>query len=53
MTVEHDLTQLGRSLADAVGVIRDWAYGNMGEIEVARDQYDTASHVPIAAMNAR
>jgi DNA-binding HxlR family transcriptional regulator len=40
VTVEYALTPLGRSLGEAVAVIRNWAYGHMSEIEAARDRYD-------------
>jgi DNA-binding HxlR family transcriptional regulator len=42
VTVEYTLTPLGRSLGEAVTVIRNWAYGNMAQIEAARERYDTA-----------
>ena len=37
---EYELSALGRSLADAVAVIRDWAYGNVEDITGARARYD-------------
>lgn len=37
---EYELTTLGRSLADAVAVIREWAYGNVEGITGARARYD-------------
>ncbi len=40
VTVEYRLTQLGQSLTDAVDAIRDWAYGNMPEIDEARETFD-------------
>ncbi len=40
VTVEYRLTPLGQSLTDAVDAIRDWAYGHMSEIELARDAFD-------------
>jgi len=40
VTVEYRLTPLGRSLASAVNVIKQWAYGNIEAIERARDHYD-------------
>jgi DNA-binding HxlR family transcriptional regulator len=39
-TVEYTLTPLGRSLGEAVSVIRSWAYGHMADIEAARAQFD-------------
>jgi len=52
VTVEYRLTELGHSLAEAVGAIRLWAYANMDEIDAARERYDAGSHVPVAALNA-
>jgi DNA-binding HxlR family transcriptional regulator len=40
VTVEYRLTPLGQSLTDAIDAIRDWAYGHMSEIELARDAFD-------------
>jgi DNA-binding HxlR family transcriptional regulator len=40
VTVEYRLTTLGQSLTDAVDAIRDWAYGHMSQIELARDAFD-------------
>jgi DNA-binding HxlR family transcriptional regulator len=40
VTVEYRLTPLGQSLTDAVDAIRDWAYGNMPEIDEARQAFD-------------
>jgi DNA-binding HxlR family transcriptional regulator len=40
VTVEYALTPLGRSLGEAVAVVRNWAYANMPEIENARRRYD-------------
>ena len=42
-TVEYRLTPLGRGLTDAVDAIRDWAYGNMSEIDRAREEFDARS----------
>lgn len=42
----YELTTLGHSLADVVGLVRTWAYGNVEPITEARaayDQHDTAS----------
>ena len=39
---EYELTALGRSLADTVGVIRAWAYENVETIAQARNEYDAA-----------
>jgi DNA-binding HxlR family transcriptional regulator len=40
VTVEYRLTPLGQSLTEAVDAIRDWAYGHMTEIDLARDAFD-------------
>jgi DNA-binding HxlR family transcriptional regulator len=40
VTVQYSLTPLGHSLAEAIGTIRDWAYGHMDEITAARHAYD-------------
>jgi DNA-binding HxlR family transcriptional regulator len=42
VTVEYSLTPLGRSLCDAVAVLRAWAYSHIDEIEAARARYETA-----------
>jgi DNA-binding HxlR family transcriptional regulator len=39
---EYELTTLGRSLADAVGGIRTWAYAHVESIAAARTDYDGA-----------
>lgn len=38
--VEYELTPLGRSLAAAVGVIREWTEGNFDDVLAARERYD-------------
>jgi DNA-binding HxlR family transcriptional regulator len=38
-TVEYALTDLGESLIRTVEVLREWAYGHMGEIEDARREF--------------
>jgi DNA-binding HxlR family transcriptional regulator len=43
VTVRYTLTPLGHSLADAVSVIREWAYANMDAIEAARAVYEPGS----------
>lgn len=40
VTVEYRLTTLGQSLTNAIDAIRDWAYGHMSEIELAREAFD-------------
>jgi DNA-binding HxlR family transcriptional regulator len=46
VTVRYTLTPLGHSLADAVGVIRTWAYTNMDAIDAARQAYQPGSGAP-------
>jgi DNA-binding HxlR family transcriptional regulator len=52
VTVEYRLTDLGRSLGEAVGAIRGWAYANMDDIEAARERYDASIRVSAQALNA-
>jgi DNA-binding HxlR family transcriptional regulator len=40
VTVEYRLTPLGRSLADTVHVLRQWAYANIETIQEARTSFD-------------
>ena len=40
---EYELTETGRSLGQAVAVIRTWAYDHMPAIEVARKEFDAPS----------
>ncbi|MFI7536528.1 winged helix-turn-helix transcriptional regulator [Streptosporangium sp. NPDC049376] len=40
VTVEYSLTPLGHSLAGTVDVVREWAYGHIGEILLARQEYN-------------
>src|SRR5215213_2353843 len=40
VTVEYELTTLGRSLAGAVATIRGWALEHIEEVESARERYD-------------
>jgi len=46
VTVRYTLTPLGHSLADAVSVIREWAYANTDAIETARAAYEPAGGSP-------
>jgi DNA-binding HxlR family transcriptional regulator len=46
VTVRYTLTPLGHSLADAVSVIREWAYANMDAIEAARAAYEPGAGSP-------
>jgi DNA-binding HxlR family transcriptional regulator len=50
VTVRYTLTPLGHSLADAVSVIRTWAYENMTTIEKARATYTVPSGAPPTPM---
>ena len=43
VTVEYELTQLGRSLVPALVGLTDWAVGAMPEIEGARSRYGSSS----------
>lgn len=43
VTVNYTLTDLGHRLSTAVGVIREWAYDNIEQIESARTQFDAVS----------
>jgi DNA-binding HxlR family transcriptional regulator len=38
--VEYTLTRLGRSLADPIAVIQDWAEGHVASVLTAREHYD-------------
>jgi DNA-binding HxlR family transcriptional regulator len=40
--VEYTLTRLGRSLADPIAVIQDWAEGHVASVLTARERYDNA-----------
>jgi DNA-binding HxlR family transcriptional regulator len=46
VTVRYTLTPMGHSLADAVNVIRTWAYDNMDAIETARGAYEPGTGAP-------
>jgi DNA-binding HxlR family transcriptional regulator len=46
VTVRYTLTPLGHSLADAVSVIRAWAYANMDAIETAREAFEPGTGAP-------
>jgi DNA-binding HxlR family transcriptional regulator len=39
VTVEYELTPLGRSLGEAVDVLRTWAYTHIEDMNAARDAY--------------
>ncbi len=42
VTVEYELTDLGRSLAELMRGFKDWAEDHMDVVLVARDEYDAA-----------
>jgi len=42
VTVEYDLTPLGRSLCDAMDVLRTWAYAHIDDMNSAREAYQSA-----------
>ncbi|MCW3064702.1 MAG: HxlR family transcriptional regulator [Solirubrobacterales bacterium] len=50
VTVRYTLTPLGHSLADAVSVIRGWAYENMDAIAAARGSYEPGTGAPPTPM---
>jgi DNA-binding HxlR family transcriptional regulator len=52
VTVRYTLTPMGHSLADAVSVIRTWAYANMDDIEAARAAYQPGNGSPPTPMAA-
>lgn len=52
VTVEYELTDLGRSLATAVAGLRSWAYRNMPAIEVARREFHAHRGQTVADLNA-
>ena len=41
--VDYALTDLGRSLLDAISVLAAWATTHMGEVLAARETYDVAA----------
>ncbi|MDQ1749011.1 MAG: hypothetical protein QOC94_3724 [Actinoplanes sp.] len=40
--VEYQLTDLGRSLAQPIAAIQDWAEGHVGSVLAARNSYDSS-----------
>jgi DNA-binding HxlR family transcriptional regulator len=44
VTVEYQLTPLGRSLGQAMDVLRTWAYTHIDDMEAARKAYRSADH---------
>jgi DNA-binding HxlR family transcriptional regulator len=43
VTVEYELTALGRSLGEAVDVLRAWAYSHIDDLHAARATYQAAA----------
>jgi DNA-binding HxlR family transcriptional regulator len=43
VTVEYQLTPLGRSLGEAVDVLRVWAYSHIDDLEAARTAYQSVN----------
>ena len=43
---EYELTEMGRSLGQAVSVVRAWAYDHMPGIERARGEFDETGQPP-------
>ena len=43
VTVKYDLTPLGRSLGEAMDVLRSWAYTHIGDMNAAREAYESAN----------
>lgn len=46
VTVEYTLTPLGHSLSETVDVVRAWAYGHIGDIQAARQEYVERAAAP-------
>jgi DNA-binding HxlR family transcriptional regulator len=42
VTVEYELTPLGRSLGEAIDVLRDWAYTHIDDLNSARQEFEAA-----------
>lgn len=49
VTVEYSLTELGTGLSRTIDVLRDWAYGHIGDIQQARA---TLSRKPTTVLRA-
>lgn len=47
--VLYSLTPLGRSLAEVVGILSEWAFANAGAIEEARRRFDERADARLAA----
>jgi DNA-binding HxlR family transcriptional regulator len=43
--VEYELTDLGRSLADALRKLDSWVEAHIAEVEVAREEFDKREHI--------
>ena len=48
VTVEYSITPLGKTLANAVDPLRDWAEGNLKEVLAAQRRYDTQKEAKAA-----
>ena len=48
VTVEYSITPLGRTLAEAVDPLRDWAERNLKEVLAAQRRYDAQRHATAA-----
>lgn len=45
--VEYSLTPLGQTLVEPMNALRDWAYGHLQEVALARTAYDQRDHTPL------
>jgi DNA-binding HxlR family transcriptional regulator len=43
VTVEYELTALGRSLGEAIDVLRAWAYTHIEDLHAARESYQATA----------
>jgi DNA-binding HxlR family transcriptional regulator len=48
VTVEYSITPLGKTLAEAVDPLRDWAERNLKDVLAAQRRYDAQSQVKAA-----
>jgi DNA-binding HxlR family transcriptional regulator len=44
--VEYSLTRLGRSLAEPIGLLQNWAEANLASVLASRERYDSALTPP-------
>lgn len=42
--VEYSLTPLGQTLIEPMNALRDWAYGHLQEVALARSAYELVEH---------